>query len=242
MPSLADREDISPENVLEVLYLKKQAPPKPKDSHNHDDWVAGVDVLDGLILSACYDHTVSLWDAEKGQRLIQIPGHTKPVRSVAFVNKSDDGNLVFASGSNDQTVILYSYNPASNSVECMNVGKGHERSVESIAVDPTKTYLASGSFDASLKIWGTSLSEMEEDSNEPEGDGESENKKAKLNSKKKPPTRTPLLTLAGKNNNRPILKFTILVYLLLKDIKSAFLESHGWAAPPKSRRHRGITL
>ena len=45
-----DREDISGENVIDILYLEQKAAPEPQDSVNHDDWVAGIDVKNGLIL------------------------------------------------------------------------------------------------------------------------------------------------------------------------------------------------
>ena len=45
-----DREDISGENVIDILYLEQKAAPEPQDSVNHDDWVAGIDVRNGLIL------------------------------------------------------------------------------------------------------------------------------------------------------------------------------------------------
>ena len=76
----------------------------------------------------------------------------------------------------------------------INVGKGHARSVDCVAVDPTKQYIATGSFDTNLKIWSANLTNVDE--GEPDnGDGESGSKKAKSTSKA--PTRTPLMTIAG---------------------------------------------
>ena len=56
-----------------ALYLEQKAAPEPQNSVNHDDWVSGVDVQNGLILSACYDNTVCLWDTNATKKL-QIPG------------------------------------------------------------------------------------------------------------------------------------------------------------------------
>ena len=111
-----------------------------------------------------------------------------PVRAVKFINVDDDQNATFASVSHDQTVMLYQYKNATNTIENMNVGKGHARSVDCIAVDPTQQYLATGSFDSSLKIWSANLTNVDEEVKQ------SEVKKAKNN---KAPTRTPLITLAG---------------------------------------------
>ena len=61
-------------------------------SVNHDDWVSGVDVKAGLILSCSYDNNLCLWDAKDGSKKLQIPGHVGPVRATGefyenFVNK-----------------------------------------------------------------------------------------------------------------------------------------------------------
>lgn len=194
---LEGRDDITQESVLDILYQEKREAPKPQKNVNHDDWVAGVGACNGLILSACYDNTVNLWSAVDGSKKLTIPGHSGPVRAVAFIHVDPNtGDSTFTSASHDQTVILYRYVAASNSVECMNVGKGHARSVECVAVDPTKKHVASGSFDTMLKIWSANLTAMLDEDKE---DGQSETKKARSNVEpiKKPPTRTPLLTLAG---------------------------------------------
>ncbi len=39
----------------------------------------------------------------------------------------------------------------------MNVCRGHERSVDCLDVSPAGSLLASGSFDTTLKIWGTKV-------------------------------------------------------------------------------------
>jgi len=188
---IKDREDITSEHVLEVLYLEQKAAPEPQDSVNHDDWVSGVDIHSGLILSCSYDNTVCLWDAKDGTKKLQIPGHVGPARAVAFINVDEDKNAVFASASYDQTVVLYKYCNQTNSIEGMNVGKGHSRSVDCLAVDSTKQYVASGSFDSELKIWSANLSDVDDTVKTTE-EGSSESKKAK-----KAPTRTPLVTLTG---------------------------------------------
>lgn len=194
---IQSRDDLSPEHTIEVLYVEQKAPPEPQDSVNHNDWVSGVDVNNGLILSSCYDNTVCLWDASNASKKLQIPGHVGPAKAVVFIHVDPvTKDATFASGSDDQTVVLYKYSGQSNSIEGMNVGKGHARSVDCLAVDPTKNYVASGSFDTQLKIWSAKLTDVDEEVSE---DG-SESKKAK--SASKAPTRTPLVTLAGKLNSK----------------------------------------
>jgi WD40 repeat protein len=49
------------------------------------------------------DKTVKVWDAEKGQELLTLKGHTGLLRSVCF---SPDGKRI-ASASKDQTVKVW---------------------------------------------------------------------------------------------------------------------------------------
>jgi hypothetical protein len=37
---LSEREDWSPEEVVELEFVNKSAAPKPESSLNHDDWVS----------------------------------------------------------------------------------------------------------------------------------------------------------------------------------------------------------
>ena len=170
---------------LEIAYIESASAPEPKSSANHDDWVAGVACLDNVVLTACYDNTVNLFDAESGAKRLTMPGHGGPVRAVAWI----DANT-FASCGHDQVVLLRRWNAETNAVEAVNSCKGHERSVECIAVSPNKKHIASGSFDATLKIWGTTLQTRDDDDID---GGETAKKKTKSDT----PTRTPIVTLAG---------------------------------------------
>jgi eukaryotic-like serine/threonine-protein kinase len=56
-----------------------------------------------LIASGSDDHTVQVWDASTGARLLLYQGHTASVAAVAW---SPDGKLI-ASGSADSTVQVW---------------------------------------------------------------------------------------------------------------------------------------
>jgi len=92
--------------------------------------------------------------------------------------------------SHDQTANIWTWDREDNSVESVNACRGHERSVECVAVSEDKRHFATGSFDNTLKIWGASV--QKEDC----GEGEREAKKAR-GSHGKALTRTPLQTLGG---------------------------------------------
>lgn len=74
---------------------------------------------------------------------------------IFVINLSDNSCKQFVSGSQDQTIILWKYDLNKNKINCLQVGRGHERSVECICSNADGTRLASGSFDNYLKIWNT---------------------------------------------------------------------------------------
>ena len=61
----------------------------------------------------------------------------------------------FFSGSFDQTAMLWEWKIDSNSIDCINIYKGHERNIESIGVSPDKQLFASCGWDTMLKIWSS---------------------------------------------------------------------------------------
>jgi len=184
---VAARCELTPESVICLEYIERSEPPEPQVSVNHDDWVASVRVSGDLVLTGAYDNTVNLWTVSGTKRLV-IPSHSAPVKAVAWVERTEEG-AVFASASHDQTVNLFRWSAASNSVEGVNTCRGHERSVECLAVREGRT-LASGGFDNTVKVWSARLVAEEE------GEGGSEAKRSKGGSQRAV-TRTPLTTLGG---------------------------------------------
>lgn len=149
----AKDKGLTDENVLEVRYVDSRPPPEPLQSSDHDDWVGGVSCRNGQVLTACYDGTVNIFEAETGIKKLTIPAHSAPAKAVTWI-----GNDKFASASHDQTVMLHEYDADSNAVKAVNVLKGHERSVDCLdASAGAASMLASGSFDTTLKIWSTNI-------------------------------------------------------------------------------------
>ncbi|XP_066595230.1 ribosome biogenesis protein WDR12 homolog [Prorops nasuta] len=176
---------LSTEDVINIEYIEKHPPPEPQDCLIHDDWVSAVAVCKKWILTGCYDNTLHIWTI-KGKHHLVIPGHTSPVKAVAWVSLGDQTGT-FVSASQDQTAIIWDWNITNNSVDCIHICKGHERGLETVGVNYDKTLMATGAWDTMLKIWSTSV----QDGNE---DGESAPKRLKLDHGK---TRTPNRTMKG---------------------------------------------
>lgn len=185
---LADRDDISTESIIGLEYVEKCEAPKPENAANHDDWVSACRINGDLILTGCYDNTVNIWTTS-GNKLLVIPGHSGPVKAVDWIEQTDRGGT-FVSASHDQRLNIYSWNREENSIDNINTCRGHERSVECVAVSPDKKHFVSGSFDNTIKIWGA------QPATEDDREEGTEAKKAK-GSAGRPVTRTPLKTLGG---------------------------------------------
>jgi len=180
------------EKILEIEYVERAAAPRPETSLAHDDWVSCVKGSNNLILCSCYDNTLRLWTREE-KCLTTIPGHSGPVKCVAWLNNNDgkDKPCSFASGSHDQTMFVWRYHEASNNVECVFACKGHAGSVDCLAVNEDGERIVSGSWDKMIKLWSTV------DSNDI-AEKEEESLKKKLKSDgEKVTLKVPLITLAG---------------------------------------------
>ena len=106
-----------------------------------------------IIASGGEDNTVRLWDANTGDHLRTLTGHTSGVNSVSF---SPDGNTI-ASGSSDHTVRLWDANTGSH----LRTLTGHTKPVRnlvmsgvlSVAFSPDGNTIASGSSDNTIRLW-----------------------------------------------------------------------------------------
>jgi len=186
---VSSRADITAETVIPLEYIEKNQPPEPQISVNHDDWVSAVRVCGDLVLTGCYDNTVNIWTLEGVKKLV-IPSHSAPVKAVAWLERTEEG-ATFVSASHDQTVNMFQWNSSSNSVEGVNTCRGHERSVECIAVQGAGNLMATGSFDNTVKVWG---GRMVTEDQVPEGGSEAKRSKS---GGERAVTRTPVSTLGG---------------------------------------------
>jgi WD40 repeat protein len=143
-----------------------------KTLQGHTDAVFSVAFSpDGYMLaSGSDDHTAKLWKVRDGKCLKTLQGHTDTVFSVAF---SSDGYKL-ASGSDDHTARLWDVQNG----KCLKTLQGHTNTVFSVAFSPNPPnpptplnkgeqrgaeglgeFLASGSFDRTIKLWNISTGE-----------------------------------------------------------------------------------
>ena len=109
------------------------------------------------LASGSYDNIIILWDADSGESLQTLKGHTNYVFSVAW---SPDGKRL-ASGSYDKAIILWD----ADNGERLQTLEGHSTGVASIAWSPDGKRLMSGSYDNTIILWdadsGESLQTLE---------------------------------------------------------------------------------
>ncbi|ETO02095.1 WD repeat-containing protein [Reticulomyxa filosa] len=114
----------------------------------HEDTVSSVEFsADGRnIVSASYDHTIRIWDAESGKQLQIFRGHTDRVFAARF--SLDGRNIV--SCSNDGTIRLWNLNAENKVLQ----PKSDSNKILSVNFSPDGKYVMSGSKDNTIGLLG----------------------------------------------------------------------------------------
>ena len=102
---------------------------------------------DGIRLAVASSIGIWLYDAQMGEELDLLTGHTGGVRSVVF---SPDGQML-ASGSSDETVRLWDAETGRH----IRTLTGHTGGVRSIVFSPDGNTVASASRDSTVRLWDT---------------------------------------------------------------------------------------
>ena len=97
------------------------------------------------LASGSRDHTIEIWDMQKGKRWYTLTGHGDAVQAVAF---SQNGEML-ASGSRDQTIEIWDMKKGKRWFTLM----GHSDWVDAVAFSPDGQVLASGGRDRAIEVW-----------------------------------------------------------------------------------------
>ena len=103
------------------------------------------------IASGSSDNSIRLWNAQSGETISTLKGHSDWVSSIAY---SPDGKTI-ASGSDDGTIHLWN----AQSGETINTLKGHSRAILTIAYNPDGKTIASCSTDGTIQLWNAQSGE-----------------------------------------------------------------------------------
>lgn len=133
--------------------------------HSHDSIVTCLLFSRDRIISASDDHSIHVYSAVTGQRLMSLDGHEGGVWAIAVTRSSDSDFLV--SGSTDRTVRIWDLTTG----HCKYVFGGHTGTVRCLAIInpewevqgegdvstrekcPKESMIVTGSRDHSLRIW-----------------------------------------------------------------------------------------
>jgi len=119
----------------------------------HTEWVSACSFSpDGKrIISASWDKTLRIWDAETGDETKVLRGHTRGVNACSF---SPDGKRII-SGSYDNTLRIWD----AETEEKIKVLRGHTDGVLACSFSPDGKRIISGSYDNTLCIWDAETEE-----------------------------------------------------------------------------------
>jgi WD repeat-containing protein 48 len=136
----------------------------------HAAWVNDVARLDRTLLaSASSDHTVRLWNTEKGEAIAALQAHTDYV--MALANPRDDSSK-FASGGLGAEIFLWdvekcvSVNAAPVYLskardDCLTPLTGSKESIYALAMNGNGNILVSGGTENALRVWDTRTNQKE---------------------------------------------------------------------------------
>ncbi len=123
---------------------------------SHTDEVNDVDyIIDGdtkLIATASSDNTAKLWDADAGELVLTLIGHTDGVENVAF----NSTTRYLATASEDNTAKLWDIDTGQE----IRTFTGHTGGLNSLVFNPDGTRLVTASDDNTIKIWDVNTGEV----------------------------------------------------------------------------------
>ncbi|KAI8899423.1 WD40-repeat-containing domain protein [Globomyces pollinis-pini] len=147
----------STENILQVEFIELSLPPSESSSLIHDDWISAtrLHATDPYILSASFDSNLRVWN------------HSSTLVS-EMVNPTGNNALKCAEWlSNDQIIVgdskhnVLGFNFRDDELQYAYACKGHEGSIEDLAVSEPLGMFASASWDKTIKLWSNDDSDIQ---------------------------------------------------------------------------------
>ncbi|OBT78466.1 hypothetical protein VF21_00930 [Pseudogymnoascus sp. 05NY08] len=107
----------------------------------------------GEVLAYGADRNIAIWNPQGGHHGVTrlLVGHTDTVNVVKFMETT--AGLLLLSGSVDKTIRVWRAAASGGDFKCIQILEQHEGSINCIAVSPNSNIAASGSADATFKIW-----------------------------------------------------------------------------------------
>uniref|UniRef100_A0A0R3S422 Ribosome biogenesis protein WDR12 homolog n=1 Tax=Elaeophora elaphi TaxID=1147741 RepID=A0A0R3S422_9BILA len=178
------------ESVISIECIVQEPAPEPDSDVILPDWVGAIRCNNNFIASATYGGELLLWN-HSGKRLTSLVLHEEAIKCLAFLPNQKGNRIV--TGGHDQVLMIsdVEIDGSSTFLKPTCILRGHERSVECIAVNTEGTRMISGGFDKMLKVWNTD----EDDTStvfEKVSNGKTSKKK-----KTDVVTKIPMVTLSG---------------------------------------------
>jgi WD40 repeat protein len=107
-----------------------------------------------LLVLACKDNTVKIFDLQKEKTIRILKGHKDEVNCVAV---STDGKLILSGSSGEKKNMLKLWDFESG-LQVHDL-KGHDYNISSVAISKNGHYAVSGSWDKKVAIWSTKTGE-----------------------------------------------------------------------------------
>lgn len=130
---------------------------------NHKKRVYAVHFSDDsrYLVSGSADGTAIIWHVDDHTYQATYTGHHGEVRTVAFApGSSPPSSLLAASGSDDQSVQVWTWNPQTKAFHLVTRYTGHHASINTLVWSPDGSRIASGDGEGQVHIWQSRTGEQ----------------------------------------------------------------------------------